>query len=199
MRINSIKIDKLFEIFDYDITFSEIENVLIITGPNGFGKTMILNIMFNLFNRRFLFFHKLVFNKISLQLDDNISVVIKRNAKESKPVISFAFLHNGKEIETFDYSSKLETDIERNIQKYLPVGRMSENQWIDHRSDRILSLDDLINEYADQLPEAVSKNLLKIKSDKVNKILDSMHVHLIREQRLFKKMDKMVSITSANK
>lgn len=193
MKINSIKIDKLFEIFDYDISFSEIENVLIITGPNGFGKTMILNIIFNLFNRRFLFFHKLVFNKITLQLDEDVSVVIKRNVKENKPVISFVFLQNGKELETFDYSTKLESDIERNIQKYLPVGRMSENQWIDHRSDRILSLDDLLNEYADQLPEAVSKNLLRIKSDKVNKILDSLQVHLIREQRLFKKMDKMVN------
>ena len=45
MRINSIKIEKLFEIFDYDISFSTNENVLIITGPNGFGKTMILNII----------------------------------------------------------------------------------------------------------------------------------------------------------
>lgn len=193
MKINSIKIDKLFEIFDYDISFSKNENVLIITGPNGFGKTMILNIIFNLFNRRFLFFHKLIFSKITLQLDDGISIVIKRTGKDNKPVISFIFLHNGKEIETFDYSTKLETDVERNIQKYLPVARMSVNQWVDHRSGRVLSLDDLLNEYADQLPEEVSKNLLRIKSDKVNMILDSLQVHLIREQRLFKKMDKMMN------
>lgn len=193
MKINSIKIDKLFDIFDYDIAFSENENILIITGPNGFGKTMILNIIFNLFNRRFLFFHKLVFKKITLQLDEEIAVVINRTVKENKPVISFLFMKKGKEIETFDYSHKLELDLGRNIQKYLPVARMSENQWIDHRSKRILSLDDLLNDYADQLPEEVSKNLLRIKSDRVNNILDSLHVHLIREQRLFKKMDTMVN------
>ena len=45
----------------------------------------------------------------------------------------------------------------------------------------------LINEYADQLPDEISKNLLRIKSVKVNSILDSIQVHLIREQRLFKK------------
>ena len=43
MKINSIKIENLFEIFNYDISFKENENVLIITGPNGFGKTMVLN------------------------------------------------------------------------------------------------------------------------------------------------------------
>ncbi len=193
MKINSIKIDKLFDIFDYDISFSENENVLIITGPNGFGKTMILNIIFNLFNRRFLFFYKLIFKKITLQLDEKISVVINRITKEKKPVISFVFLQNRKELYTHDYTTKLESDLEMNIQKYLPVAKMSENTWIDHRSDRILSLEDLLNEYADRLPEKVSKNLPKIKSEKVNEVLDSLQVHLIREQRLFKKMDKTVS------
>jgi len=192
MKINSIKIDKLFGIFDYDISFSENENVLIITGPNGFGKTMILNILFNLFNKRFLFFYKLIFEKITLQLDEEISIVINRITNDNKPIISFVFLQNGKKIDTFDYTTKIESELERNIQKYLPVGRVSENTWIDHRSDRILSFEDLVNEYADLLPEKLSKNLPRIKSEKVNEILNSLHVHLIREQRLFKKMDKGV-------
>ena len=76
MRINSIKIEKLFEIFTYDVAFQSSENVLIITGPNGFGKTMVLNIIFNLFNRQFLFFQRLVFEKITLSVDHNISIEI---------------------------------------------------------------------------------------------------------------------------
>lgn len=70
MKINSIKIDKLFEIFDYTISFENGENLLIITGPNGFGKTMILNIIFSLFNRKFTFFQKLVFKKIVIFMED---------------------------------------------------------------------------------------------------------------------------------
>lgn len=188
MRINSIKIDKLFEIFDYNISFSNSENLLIITGPNGFGKTMILNIIFSLFNRRFLFFQKLVFEKITIFLDDNISIIISKTVESDKPKLKFRFTQNNKEIETYDYSSKLESDIERNIQRYLPVARMGVDTWIDHRTERILTIDDLINEYADQLPEEVSKNLLKIKTKKTNIILDSIKVHLIREQRLFRKV-----------
>ena len=188
MRITSIKINQLFEIFDYDIYFKSSENVLIITGPNGFGKTMVLNIIFNLFNRRFVFFQKLVFEKITVVLDKNISIIIIKNFKDDKSIISFSFLEGETELETFDYSNKLETDIGRNIQRFLPVRRIEPDRWIDNRTGRILTMEDLLNEYADQLPEEVSKNLLKIKSEKVNEILDSIQVHLIREQRLFKKV-----------
>ena len=187
MKINSIKIENLFEIFNYDISFKPNENVLIITGPNGFGKTMVLNIIFNLFNRKFIFFQKLVFNNITLCLDENIKITISKTIEDDKPKISFSFIENGIEIEKFDYSHKLETDIERNIQRFLPVHRIAPDKWIDNRTDRILTIDDLLNEYADQLPDEISKNILRIKSERVNAILDSIQVHLIREQRLFKK------------
>ena len=48
MKINSIEIKNLFEIFNYNISFKSDENILIVTGPNGFGKTMILNIIFRI-------------------------------------------------------------------------------------------------------------------------------------------------------
>ena len=197
MKIKSIAIQNLFEIFNYNISFKKEENVLIITGPNGFGKTMVLNIIFNLFNRKFLFFQKLVFEKITLQLDENIKVIILKTITEGKSKISFSFydkdkLDNDKLIETFDYSTKLELDFERTIDRYLPVHKISDDKWIDHRTDRILNLEELLNEYSDQLPEKFSKNLLRIKSTKVNSILDSIQVHLIREQRLFKKAQNSV-------
>ena len=197
MKIKSIEIQNLFEIFNYNISFKKDENVLIITGPNGFGKTMVLNIIFNLFNRKFLFFQKLVFEKITLTLDENIKVIILKTITEGKSKISFSFydkdkLDNDKLIETFDYSTKLELDFERTIDRYLPVHKISDDKWIDHRTDRILNLEELLNEYADQLPDKFSKNLLRIKSTKVNSILDSIQVHLIREQRLFKKAQNTV-------
>lgn len=188
MKINSIKIDKLFEIFDYNISFSNEENLLIITGPNGFGKTMILNIIYSLFNRKFVFFQKLVYEKITVSLDRDISIIILKNVENDLPNVKFTFAQNDKIIETFDYSSKLENDIERIIQKLLPVARIGVDKWIDRRSRRSLTTDDLINEYSDQLPDEVSKNLLNIKSEKTKAILDSIKVHLIREQRLFREV-----------
>lgn len=37
--IQSIKIEKLYYIYSYEIDFANDANVLILTGPNGFGKT----------------------------------------------------------------------------------------------------------------------------------------------------------------
>lgn len=190
MRINAISITGLFELFNYDINLkgSSNENVLIITGPNGFGKTMVLNIIFNLFNRKFTFFQMLVFEKIKLDLSDNIAIVITKKLKDEKHTITFSFFENQKEIDTpFDYSSKLEHELERSIERYLPIQRVEPNRWLDHRTDQFLTIDEIINDYGDQLPEKISKNLIRIKSKRINEILNSIQVHLIKEQRLFKK------------
>lgn len=187
MRINSIKIENLFEIFDYDISFKNNENVLIVTGPNGFGKTMILNIVFNLFNRNFQFFQKLIFDKIVISLDENVSIEILRKLVGRKSNLSFSFFQNNEIVEVFDYSNKKEQEFEKNIENYLPIVRVDTDKWMDRRNGREFNYDDLLNEYGEQLPDHFIANRLKIKSSKVAKILDSIQVHLIREQRLFKK------------
>jgi len=187
MKINNIKIEKLFEIFDYDISFNNAENLLIVTGPNGFGKTMILNIVFNLFNRNFQFFQKLIFEKITIILDGNISIVISKITGGDKPHVAFSFTQDNKVLGSFEYSDKTEMNLERIIRKYWPIRRLDAARWIDHRTDKILTTDELINEYADQLPEEVGKNLLQIKPSEID-ILNSIKVHLIREQRLFKRV-----------
>lgn len=191
MRISSVKIDKLFEIFDYNISLSKKENVLIITGPNGFGKTMILNIIFNLFNKRFTFFRKLVFEKITLALEGDINIIVEKKFENEKHKVFFSFLEKGKKIDDdIEFSEKFESDFEQIIRNYLPLGKMHDGRWIDHRTDRILTLEEIINEYSDELPTKIKNRFFRIKNVRMNEILDSIKVHLIREQRLFKKVDR---------
>ena len=84
LNIESLEITGLFEIFNYTIEYPKDESVLIITGPNGFGKTQVLNILFNLFNRKFVFFQNLVFEKIIVRLNEGISIeVSKKEIKAS--------------------------------------------------------------------------------------------------------------------
>ena len=190
-KVKSIIIERLFEIFNYKIEYPENENVLIITGPNGFGKTQVLNILYNLFNRQFIFFHKLVFNKISIFLSGNYHIEIIKNKVKNKPELIFAFFDGEKKIETFNYTANIDNQLIKHIARYLPVARIGEHKWIDHRTDRVLSIDELINEYANQLPVEISKGLLKIKNKKANEILNSIKVHLIKEQRLFKRVQNI--------
>jgi ABC-type transport system involved in cytochrome c biogenesis ATPase subunit len=78
VKITAIQIKGLFEMFDYDIAFPQGENVLIITGPNGFGKTMVLNILFNLLRRQYNFFVDLVFSQLTINFDDGHVILIQK-------------------------------------------------------------------------------------------------------------------------
>lgn len=70
MKLSKIEIKGLFDIFDYSIPLHNEESLSIITGPNGFGKTMILNIIDSLFNNNLAFFQTLVFGSVLIETED---------------------------------------------------------------------------------------------------------------------------------
>ena len=120
--VKSITIERLFDIFTYHIQYPTDENVLIITGPNGFGKTQALNILFNLFNRNFDFFESLVFEKIVVRLDGDISIeIIKSLQATGEPEenattsISFLFKRGDDIVETVDNAPKNTANDDRGI------------------------------------------------------------------------------------
>ena len=86
---------------------------------------MILNIIFSLFNRQFEFFQKLVFEKITLELDENIQIVITNIINGEKFKINFEFFQinvktgKNKLLELFEYSDKFETEIEMPLVRLL--------------------------------------------------------------------------------
>ncbi len=191
--IKSVEIKNLFEIFNYNIKYPKDENVLIITGPNGFGKTQVLNILFNLFNRRFFFFQNLVFDEIMVNLSGNISIKILKeiSAKGISTRLDIIFEKGGENIETYTYNSEKENSrLEYELDEFISVSRMSRNRWMNHETGQNYSLEETVNEFSDQIPNRVFKSLYKIKKELTNKILDSIDVHLIREQRLFQKVNR---------
>lgn len=103
--------------------------------------------------------------------------------------MKFIFYENDVVIEDFNYSVNFSDSIIRTIDRYLPVHRISEDMWVDdHRSDNTYTIDELLHVYANQLPPEVIRNIIRIENQRANEILDSINVHLIKEQRLFKKV-----------
>ena len=51
MLIKSIKIKNLFGMFNYTLNFNYDEKITILYGPNGIGKTVILNLIDNIFQK----------------------------------------------------------------------------------------------------------------------------------------------------
>ena len=86
MKLIELKVTKLFGILDYHIKFDSSE-ILIITGPNGYGKTVLLNIINSVLTNNLSYFHDLNFYSIELKFSDfdikidkfNRSCVVKIN------------------------------------------------------------------------------------------------------------------------
>ena len=206
MIINKLKIVGLFEQFNYTIAFNTEEQLTIITGPNGYGKTMILNIIFNFFNRRFYFFQNLVFKKIEFYLDndfnieitkkkENVSSLFNEEKAEEKEKVLIKFIKNQGDIDSIVYTNEAENEFFSRIEKYLPIRRIAPTQWIDKRTDRVLTMEIILNEYSNQLPDEFTNNYyrLNVKNDKIFEIFKTSNVHLIKEQRLLKQSFKKYS------
>ena len=76
--LESITIKKLFGLFDYHIKFDTVENITILTGPNGYGKTTILNIIYHFFNQNSEYFQKLNFASITFYFQNQKTVELKK-------------------------------------------------------------------------------------------------------------------------
>ncbi|MDR3334617.1 MAG: hypothetical protein LBT13_07015, partial [Treponema sp.] len=81
MDLQSISIKKLFEQFDYEISFNQKEGISILTSPNGYGKTTILNIVYNLFKQNFFFFQRLNFESLTFHFSENKSIHLTKKTQ----------------------------------------------------------------------------------------------------------------------
>lgn len=76
--IEDIKIKKLFGVYDYDIRLNTEGGVTVITGPNGYGKTTLLKILFHLLRCDFWYFYLISFTKIVITFTKGETIDIEK-------------------------------------------------------------------------------------------------------------------------
>jgi predicted ATP-binding protein involved in virulence len=189
VKILSIHIKELFDIFNYDIVFPDNENALIITGPNGYGKTMILNIVFNLFNQKFSFFEKLIFKEIVINLENNISIRIWKGSGVRKSGVEFIFHEGTNRIGSFSSANINDSD-----QIALALSKLSENMRDHQHKVTLADFRDGSTFLSNYIYALERESLQKIGNEKIETILNSIKVHLIQEQRLFKKIPNLEQV-----
>lgn len=82
--IKQLIIRDLYDLYSYDIKFENEPNIQIITGPNGFGKTTILQIVSHFYSGKFWYFYFLPFSSIDLILSDGIKCTFTREIQSPK-------------------------------------------------------------------------------------------------------------------
>jgi len=81
MRIKKITIKKLFGIFDHEIPLNMDDRITIIHAPNGFGKTIILKMLYGLFSGYYRVFRLIPFEEFRVDFDNNTSVLVNKKGK----------------------------------------------------------------------------------------------------------------------
>ena len=77
MNITKLIVKKLFGRFDYEIDFSN-KKLLIITAPNGYGKSTILKIIKSFVDSDYIYFINENFQSIEFTFDNNKKVFIQK-------------------------------------------------------------------------------------------------------------------------
>lgn len=130
--IQSLKITNLYYIYSYEINFAHDENVLILTGPNGFGKTTILQIINNLCSLKLWYFYLLPFDRIEILFDGTYSLFInKLNSYDNNyGDVEFVMLNKSEDIcESFKLEKRIVEHMARrhfSVFRTFDTGRLDE-------------------------------------------------------------------------
>lgn len=129
--IQSLKITNLYYIYSYEINFVHDENVLILTGPNGFGKTTILQIINHLCSLKLWYFYLLPFDRIEILFDGTYSLFInKLNSYDNNyGDVEFVMFNKSEDVcESFKFEKQI---VEHFARRHFPIFRMSDANRLD--------------------------------------------------------------------
>jgi ABC-type lipoprotein export system ATPase subunit len=173
LKLKRLVIKKLFGTFDYTIELKP-DDLTVLIGPNGYGKTTILRILYELAQRNFFYFSGLNFQKIEICLANEQFIVI-----EKQDHIDLRVTVDGER-----YSVNFEKILKRISSEVPFFQKLGNIQNIATKLTNTLGLEDTIkyvNRQFDDIPEFRLPN-----------------IYLIREQRLLKKIENEKDINETN-
>lgn len=190
MRITAITVDKLFGIFDHTIALNLDDRMTIIHGPNGFGKTTLLQMLDGLFNRRYTELRNVPFERFEIAFEDHSALWVESaKAEKAPPEIKVNFQAPGdKRPQSFSLKSPGVALARRRFPLAMledmidGLARVTPDQWVYVPSGQVLSFEDVLDQFGHLLPhEMVGPEQ---EPSWWQEIQNSVDIHFIRSQRL---------------
>lgn len=199
MKISQISIKKLFGTFDHTVNLNLDENVTIIHGPNGVGKTTILRLVNALFNKNVEELRTIPFEELLLKFDDGSILslknnrLIKKKADESlkrreNEQFSLSFQRKSEKLKQWNTDLRFDPREFRfpisYIERIVPfLERVGPTRWLDERTGETLSFDLVVEKYKDLLPSDIRKFQTNW-PEWFESIIDKVTIRFVRAQRL---------------
>lgn len=191
MELESVEVEKLFGRFSYTITLHRPEKITIIHAPNGFGKTVVLNMINSFFSGQFAIFFKQTFARVSLRFDNSETICIAKedtpdlfNESADKPRsrIHISLETPNGRTEELPLSS---TDVVPEFSRYLSfISSAGPDTWWDNNVEEFSSTQEILERYRGHFPPSMRKNVEL--PDWLKSFMHSAECRLIETQRLLK-------------
>lgn len=198
LRVRSIQVDRLFELFDHRVDLKLDERVTILHGPNGVGKTMLLRMVNALLDGRFSLFQRVPFRRFVLELTDDSKVELTLGqAKSSKDhkrqpiaqLLHLTLLRDGKAVDHHDVPANRDiVSMADTIASRIPwVNRVGDDVWSDERAGMdLVGAEEIVARYRDEVPPLLAPDPGLADPPWLNELREKVKVHFIAAQRLLR-------------
>lgn len=185
LSIKSIVIEKLFGTLNHQIEFNKEDDMTILLGQNGIGKTAILRLLNMLFNHQISSITEIPFKRAVISFNEGKELHITLSKGDADNVLDYE-LTNGDFLESISCSLIADRVREtlREIRGYTTANYKNDDDvWIDRITGECLTSEELIWKCQEKHPGQLV-NTKDIYPEWLYEIIDGMHVNFIHTQRL---------------
>ncbi|MFG3141464.1 AAA family ATPase [Streptomyces sp. NPDC048211] len=197
MKLIRAEVEGLLGRFKHTVKFAPDQEFVILYGPNGIGKTRLLELINATFNGRLLEIMQTPFDSLTLTFEDRSSLTL---AREGQRALFDSDIENSVQDLSVTLSPASGSQVKwsmgkvrssgapisralRLIESDVPVNRIAINEWHDIAHGDVLSRDQLLDRYGSLLPPEVRPYQLP---DEIQSFLENLESHLIETQRLLR-------------
>lgn len=209
--LKRIEVIGLYEVFNHPIQLKD-ENITLILGENGLGKTLVLKMINAFFAKEFHELYSYHFKNFILTFLDDTIIQIDKIVNKNESMLHVTYHHTNKnkpkiekyniQISQFDkkrrrgyhkyiqYKEIFTDELEYKIRHFLPfpVDRISPDNWIDPTRGIVYSTKELINNYKAFFPDNILDEIDTGLPNWLVEKTDSINTMFIETQRLLTKI-----------